>query len=341
MRLLLPFGRWAWQSSLVLFAAVTLLQSNADAQAVNPALDGKIVYWSDIRTGTTDAIYSVNPDGSAATKLFDKHIDHQHYAISADGNVFAYWKGEGTGKDLKLDIWTSSADGKTETKLTSDGRWNSYPSLDAQGRKVAFVAHSDGTSQAYVINTDGSGRTKLTQSPLHVAGSPVLSPQGDVVIVNASRLEWDRDAQKWHVMWTLFWVTTDGKDGGPLTETRDSLEGTDSSSAFSPDGQRVVFISKRDGVMPDATTEHWNSDIYIVNRDGSEETRLTNLKSFCAAPSFSPDGSQIVFLKKEKDKPNAKWEIWTMKADGSDPRLVVKGETDCGKPFWIGLPKKQ
>ena len=327
-----------WKCRIALLIAALVPLSNAHAQTVNPALDGKIVYWSDTPTGTIDSIYSVNRDSSGAIKLFDKSIDPQHYAISADGNVFAYRKSEGEGKEHKFDIWTMSADGANEIKLTEDGRWNGYPSLDSHGRKVAFIAHTDGTSQAYVMNADGSGLTKLTESPLTVVGSPVLSPRGDLVVVQATTREWHGDTRKWHFLWTLFLVTTDGKTGVQLTATRDSLEGTDSQPAFSRDGQRIVFTSKRNGVLPDVPSHQWTSDIYVVNRDGSKETRLTDLKGFCSSPRFSPDGGHIVFQRTDKDKPNAKSEIWTMKADGSDFRCIVKGDTDYQMPYWIGLP---
>ena len=37
-------------------------------------------------------------------------------------------------------------------------------------------------------------------------------------------------------------------------------------SKFSPDGTKIIFISNRDD----------NSEIYIMNRDGSNQKRLTN-----------------------------------------------------------------
>src|SRR4051812_48756703 len=40
--------------------------------------------------------------------------------------------------------------------------------------------------------------------------------------------------------------------------------GTDQDAHFSPDGSRIVFISKRDG----------NAEVYVMNADGSTQTRF-------------------------------------------------------------------
>ncbi|MBU4314711.1 MAG: hypothetical protein KJ821_07975 [Actinobacteria bacterium] len=48
---------------------------------------------------------------------------------------------------------------------------------------------------------------------------------------------------------------------------------------------KIAFYSNRDG----------NYEIYIMNIDGSEQTRLTNNPGDDIFPSFSPDGSKIAF----------------------------------------------
>ena len=70
----------------------------------------------------------------------------------------------------------------------------------------------------------------------------------------------------------------------PLRLTANS--GSSIQPAFSPDGERIVFISDRDG----------NQEIYVMNRDGSGQQRLTFTNDVQEdLPSFSPDGTQILF----------------------------------------------
>ena len=66
--------------------------------------------------------------------------------------------------------------------------------------------------------------------------------------------------------------------------THDS--GSNIQPAFSPDGERIVFISDRDG----------NQEIYVMNIDGANQQRLTFTDDIQEdVPSFSPDGTLILF----------------------------------------------
>jgi Tol biopolymer transport system component len=52
----------------------------------------------------------------------------------------------------------------------------------------------------------------------------------------------------------------------------------DFTASWSPDGSKVVFTSTRDG----------NSEIYVMNADGTGQTRLTNSAASDYAPSWGP-----------------------------------------------------
>jgi hypothetical protein len=78
----------------------------------------------------------------------------------------------------------------------------------------------------------------------------------------------------------------------------------DFSPAWSPDGQRLAFVSTRDG----------NAEIYLMNADGTGQTRLTNNSAGDIAPAWSRDGSQIAFVTNRDGND----EIYLMNADGSN-----------------------
>lgn len=50
--------------------------------------------------------------------------------------------------------------------------------------------------------------------------------------------------------------------------------------------EKIVFQSERDG----------NSEIYVMNADGTNQLRLTTNSSFDAEPAFSPGGEKIAFM---------------------------------------------
>jgi len=59
----------------------------------------------------------------------------------------------------------------------------------------------------------------------------------------------------------------------------------DTLPAFSPDGRRIAFVSLRDG----------NTEIYLINPDGSGLVRLTRNAAADTSPVFSSDGRSIFF----------------------------------------------
>jgi dipeptidyl aminopeptidase/acylaminoacyl peptidase len=109
----------------------------------------------------------------------------------------------------------------------------------------------------------------------------------------------------------------------------------DHTPVFSPDGTKIAVSYRQD--------DHW--EVHVINADGSGRTRLTETSYLTwveqelngetphsynnAAPTWSPDGSQIAFLT-DRTGP---WEIWVMNADGSDQRPLFPAGTLDG----IGL----
>jgi Tol biopolymer transport system component len=83
---------------------------------------------------------------------------------------------------------------------------------------------------------------------------------------------------------------------------------------------RIVFVSDRDG----------NNEIYTCNADGSNVTRLTNNAAADEDPAWSPDGTQIAFIR---DMGTWGGNLCIMNADGSN--VVQKTFTgDVKNPAW-------
>jgi len=83
---------------------------------------------------------------------------------------------------------------------------------------------------------------------------------------------------------------------------------------------KIAFVSNRDG----------NYEIYVMDADGSNQTRLTNNSANDLEPSFSADGSKIAFVS-DRDGND---EIYVMNADGSNQtRLTNNTATDFFPSF--------
>lgn len=92
----------------------------------------------------------------------------------------------------------------------------------------------------------------------------------------------------------------------------------DSSPISSPDGERIVFTSNRDG----------NTNIYSMKIDGSNVVRLTNVPAEEQEPRWSPDGSRIIF----ESKRDGNAELYVMNADGSGQTRLTFNPTVDGGP---------
>src|SRR5690606_21644866 len=92
---------------------------------------------------------------------------------------------------------------------------------------------------------------------------------------------------------------------------------------FSPDGARLAFMSTRDG----------NSEIYVMNRDGSNVRRLTNNPAIDVTPTWSPTGTQIAFTSDRSGSP----QIYVVAPDGTGLRRI-SFETFAGRPTWSPAP---
>ena len=91
-----------------------------------------------------------------------------------------------------------------------------------------------------------------------------------------------------------------GADGSrPENLTRH--EAWDVSPAWSPDGQRIAFVSDRSGDVEVWPGTHFNTEIFVMNADGSgvEQVTYDALSKSAQGPAWSPDGSSIAFSRSE------------------------------------------
>ena len=84
---------------------------------------------------------------------------------------------------------------------------------------------------------------------------------------------------------------------------------------------KIAFASNRDG----------NSEIYIMNPDGSEQVNLTRHRAHDFSPAWSPTGKQILFASERGGKTT---DIYVMDADGSDVRRVFRERVERRHPTW-------
>lgn len=103
----------------------------------------------------------------------------------------------------------------------------------------------------------------------------------------------------------------------------------DQSPAWSPDGSRIAFVSYQDN----------NPDIFVMDADGTNLTRLTHHPDTDQDPSWSPDGSQIAFVS-NRDDPFGNKQVYVMRTDGSNLQRLTSG-ADHKDPIWSPITSRQ
>jgi hypothetical protein len=183
--------------------------------------------------------------------------------------AFATFPGT-NGKIATDGITVMNPDGTGVINLTNNLGINTEPVWSADGSKIAFVSSRDYTSsntEIYVMNADGSNQTRLTH--LGIAGRPAWSPDGKKIAFDGPG--------------GLIVMDANGNNQKVLVSENFARPSPD----WSPDGRKIAFMSRRD-----YTSSNW--EIYVMNADGTNQTRLTHT-GFANYPSWSPDGTKIAF----------------------------------------------
>lgn len=97
--------------------------------------------------------------------------------------------------------------------------------------------------------------------------------------------------------------------------------------AISPDGKRVAFTVRED----DLEKGKGNTDIYVMNIDGSNIHRMTSDPAADTGPKWSPDGKSILFTSTRKDGSQA----WVIPSDGGEATQLTSFAMEVDNLDWV------
>ncbi|MCJ7472635.1 MAG: DUF5050 domain-containing protein, partial [Actinobacteria bacterium] len=259
----------------------------------------KIVFVSN-KNGNED-IFSMDLDGSNLKQLTDSSRKDAYPAVSPDGKKIAYTSdidGDGNWQIVVMN-W----DGTNKIQITDDRVPGGYPTWSFDGRYIFYEVNKDGDWEIYRINSDGSSKKRLTFNTnydWHPFAHPfqyrVIYESGVVGHYDLFIMDYDgkniKKISESDMIKRVPSMSIDGKsiafmgDGDTRyiylmdadgTNIRKITDRPDSEHPYiSPDNKYIVFNSYVDG----------QSEIFIINIDGTGETRLTNIPGEDWGPVF-------------------------------------------------------
>lgn len=141
-------------------------------------------------------------------------------------------------------------------------------------RDIVFSDDRDGSREIYIMDSKGKGIKRLTFNE-YSDHSPTWSPDGTMIAYVSNPTGTGNQ---------ITVMNSDGSDNVVIAD------GT--APSWSPDGNKIVF----------STVEALSSAIFVVNRDGSNLTKIsggvTTTGNQCNYyPAWSPDGNQIALIE--------------------------------------------
>jgi dipeptidyl aminopeptidase/acylaminoacyl peptidase len=261
--------------------------------------------------------------------------------LSPDGEWIAYTVSTiDLEKDRSdTDVWMVSWDGATNLRLTSSPDAESSPRWSPDGRYLSFTSsRQEGRgSQVWLLDRRGGEAQRITEIRGGVS-SYAWSPDGARLAFLVRDQPADTSSRR-PIVIDRYSFKSDGR--GYLDRDRSHIhvfdiasrqldtlttgDFDDSAPTWSPDGELIAFVSKREGEDPDRAH---NTDVYVVEaRKGGAVRRLTEWEGRDGGPlSFSPDGRSLLYVQGRETRFSAynQGVLALLPLTGGAPRLLAE-----------------
>jgi tol-pal system beta propeller repeat protein TolB len=271
---------------------------------------GQIVYTCQIyKNYNLDQVCLMNGDGSGQRQLTNnKNANYIFPSLAPDGKSVVYVGQEGANQGYEL-YEMNLESGKVRQLTQNMGDVNA-PAVSPDGRSIVFDRRSGNHQSLWLMNRDGSHAHEVFGPPAGDGWDAVWSPDGSQILFASNRAGGVQ----------LFTMDIHGTDIRQVSH----MEGLSGRSDWSSDGKTITTY----------TGGAWNHEIFLLNVDGSDVRQITNGGNNLA-PSFSPDGSRIVFTSyRDKYKDVNGCEIYTLRLDGSQITRLTDNDYCDWQPRW-------
>lgn len=294
--------------------------------------------------GTPAALFRVSSLGGAPTKILDNL--EGNFAVSADDGQIAFlrvvYKPDG---QREMSLLVANADGTQERTLLTTVHPDSLnvPAWAPDGASIicAYYSPGGGRHGAHLVAVSLADGTKkdLTSESFFSIGQMAWLPDKSGLIMSARKTH-EGDNQLWRVSYPGL-EARQLSDG--LTHFIDLSVASAGDRAAATQGARtnhlwvgssrepehlkkivrgaLYFCWTPDGQLVYSSRASGNTDLWIMQPDGSGEKQLTANPATDGSPAVTPDGRHIVFVSNR----TGAYELWRMNLDGSDLIQLTTG----------------
>jgi Tol biopolymer transport system component len=163
------------------------------------------------------------------------------HGISPDASTLAFC----ADRNGNFDVYTISAEGGEEVRLTTAEGLDDGPEYSSDGYTIWFNSVRSGLMQAWKMNADGTGQTQMTHDDNLNTWFPHISPDNKkVVMVSYYKGDVDPGAHPANKNIEVRYMNADGSDVKTLFKEFGG-QGTMNVNSWDPASEKFAFVTYR------------------------------------------------------------------------------------------------
>lgn len=210
-----------------------------------------------------------------------------HLDVSPDGASIVF--------SLLGDLYVMPLAGGEAKRITSGASMDVQPRFSPDGRRLAFASDRGGLENLWICDLDGGNARQVSTEKGSTVSAPAWSPDGQWLVGRKRLTDTSSIGAVELWMWHLR-----GGEGLQITKKEEQPDAAD--PAFSRDGRHLYFSARDARYRYDRNVNEGIWQVKRYDRTTGQIVPLTGEFGGSAAPTPSPDGASLAFVRRVRAK---------------------------------------